>query len=764
MTTLPQTFRPSMPIEIVDDEDVQLLLCRENVDPLVCINVEEIAHQSPEIKHNPPESSHNLHHVTSRHEFHHTHKSNIQVNIMDEFQRSDVPNMAAHLDDIQKGLQSPPRHFSFQDTTGNQHISEHDETEPQFNFNHERVPNPYDEQFAHVQRLVPPPSAFYSINSGEVAPRPVTMRLEMGELFPSKKQLKSQIGSYALANRFQVRVFKSDTTRYQVRCIVEDCNCRLRAAKVHNSDYFQIRKFDNHHTCSTEARFPHQRQASAQVIGEHIHEKFRDHRLYKPKEIIHDMQKEFGISCNYHKGYRARHIALEEVQGTPVESYSILPSYLYMLEQANPGIVTDLHTDSSNRFMYLFFCLKACIDGFLSSIRPVIAIDRTILKGPHRGVLFVAVCIDGNDQIFPLAFGIGDSETNEAWEWFLTRLHKAVGEVDDLVIVSDRKGSIITGVDKVFPNSFHSACAVHLERNMIGHYGRNKALKQYFQRAARVYQESQFIQHMEQLANINPEAAQYVMDARVERWARAYSPRKRYNIMSTNIAEAMNNAIRECKELPITGVIDYIRGVLQRWFHDRRTAALKLTTQLTTAADVAIGVKDDEARYMRIYPIIFYTFLVKDGGLDGHVDLTAKSCTCKEFDVDQIPCAHALGCIMLQGFSFVDYCSPYYSSAFLVAAYSGEIHPVGQPSEWLVPEDIVSKIVHPSVGRRGPGRPKKNRTSSFGEEVSQRSCTTCHRVGHNSHTCIYPKASRPSSGMGSTSEIGNASGSHDVVA
>ncbi|TXG54078.1 hypothetical protein EZV62_019334 [Acer yangbiense] len=580
MTTLPQTFRPSMPIEIVDDEDVALLLRRENVDPLVCISVEEIGHESPEMKPKPPQSSHNLH-----------------VNTMHELQRSDVRNMAANLDDIGEGLTpvanidtSPHSHLNFRDTTGNQHIPEHDETEPLFNYNCEGAPNRYDEQFAHVQRLVPPPCAFYSINSGEVAPRPVTMHPEVGELFPSKKQLQSHVGSYTLTNGFQIRVFKSDTTRYQVRCIVEDCNWRLRAAK---------------------------RQASARVIGEHIQEKFHDHRLYKPKEIIHDLQREFGISCNYHKGYRARHIALEEVQGTPVESYSILPSYLYMLEQANPGTVTDLHTNSSNR---------------------------------------------------------------------------------------------------------------------------NKTLKQYFKRAARVYRESQFLQRMEHLKNINLEAAQYVTDAGIE--------------------QAMNNAIKECKELPITGVIDYIREVLQSWFHDRRTTALKLSTQLTTAADVDIGVKDERARYMRIYPITFYTFLVKDRDLDGNVDLTAKTFTCKEFDVDQLPCAHALACIRLRGFSFVDYCSPYYSSAFLVAAYSGEIHPFGQPSEWLVPEDIASKIVHPPVGRRGPGRPKKNRTPSFGEEVTQRRCTTCHRVGHNSHTCTYPKSSRPSSDMGSTSEIGEASGSH----
>ncbi|KAK2635278.1 hypothetical protein Ddye_030070 [Dipteronia dyeriana] len=129
---------------ISDDEDIALLIRRENVDPLVCISVEEICHETPEMKHKQPESSHNLHHVTPHHEFHYTHKSNIQ-------------------------------------------------------------------------RLVPPPCTFYSINSGEIAPRPITIRLEVGELFPSKKQLKSQLGNYALANRFQIRVFKSDTTRYQTR-------------------------------------------------------------------------------------------------------------------------------------------------------------------------------------------------------------------------------------------------------------------------------------------------------------------------------------------------------------------------------------------------------------------------------------------------------------------------------------------------------------------------------------------------------------------
>ncbi|TXG50204.1 hypothetical protein EZV62_022728 [Acer yangbiense] len=598
LTTVAQTIRPSLPIEIIDDDDVALLLRRENVDPLVCISVEEIVDDRLDLKQSVrPESPHRPHHAT-QYDIHHT----------------------------------------TDDTTENQNVFVRDVLEPQFDPIPDRVPNRSDDQFVYVQRLVPPPCALYSMNSGEVAPRPVDMCIAVSELFESKKQLQSQLGGYSLKKGFQIRVMKSDTTRYQVRCIVEECNWRLRAVKVGNSDYFQIRRFDHEHTCSNEARFSLKRQASARDIGEHIKEKFRDHRLYKPKEIIQDLQTEFGISCNYHKGYRAKHIALDEVQGIPVESYRILPSYLYMLEQTNPGTITDLHTYS--------------------------------------------------------------------------------------------------------------------ERNMLGRYGKNKVLRDIFRNAVKVYRVNQFDRCMDQLRNINSGAAMYVADVGFERWSRAYSPRKRYSLMSSNIVEAMNNAIKDCRELPITGVIDYIRGVLQHWFHDRRTSAGKLKSALTTKADVNIGVKDEKARYLRVYPITYYSFLVKDGDLDGIVDLTSKTCTCREFDIDEIPCAHALACIRVRRFSYVDYCSPYYSSAFLATAYSGEIHPVGHPPEWLVPEDIASIVVLPPVGRRLPGRPKKNRTPSFGEEVSQMTCTTCHRNGHNSHTCTYSRSSRPSTNT--------SGGSHNV--
>lgn len=43
----------------------------------------------------------------------------------------------------------------------------------------------------------------------------------------------------------------------------------------------------------------------------------------------------------------------------------------------------------------------------------MIVVDGTHLKGKNKGVLFVAVTKDGNEQIFPLAIGVGPIENDE---------------------------------------------------------------------------------------------------------------------------------------------------------------------------------------------------------------------------------------------------------------------------------------------------------------------------------------------------------------
>lgn len=80
--------------------------------------------------------------------------------------------------------------------------------------------------------------------------------------------------------------------------------------------------------------------------------------------------------------------------------------------------MTHIENDDENRFKYLFMSCAASIRGWCAC-RPVIAIDGTPLEA--YGALFVAICKDGNNQKFPLAFGIGDSENDVSWQWFLMK-------------------------------------------------------------------------------------------------------------------------------------------------------------------------------------------------------------------------------------------------------------------------------------------------------------------------------------------------------
>ena len=43
-------------------------------------------------------------------------------------------------------------------------------------------------------------------------------------------------------------------------------------------------------------------------------------------------------------------------------------------------------------------------------------------KEKYLGTLFVAACKDGNNQIYPLCFRIGDFENDASWEWFLKKI------------------------------------------------------------------------------------------------------------------------------------------------------------------------------------------------------------------------------------------------------------------------------------------------------------------------------------------------------
>ncbi|CAL8087108.1 unnamed protein product [Prunus armeniaca] len=195
------------------------------------------------------------------------------------------------------------------------------------------------------------------------------------------------------------------------------------------------------------------------------------------------------------------------IRGLDEEAYYIIPAYCYELERMNPGTKRHIHTDENNQF------------GSHSSIRPVIVLDATHLKSKYKGVMFVANALDGNRNIYPVSFGIGDLETDASWHWFFTKLHEAIGECPNL-------------------GNMKHTCKLKKRDKMLMH----------FEQTAKSYSMVEFDRYFRKIKG-KEQAGLY-------KWSRAHMDERRYNVMTTNIAESINLVLRFARMLPVYNVVD----------------------------------------------------------------------------------------------------------------------------------------------------------------------------------------------------------------
>nr|GEV35877.1 reverse transcriptase domain-containing protein [Tanacetum cinerariifolium] len=97
----------------------------------------------------------------------------------------------------------------------------------------------------------------------------------------------------------------------------------------------------------------------------------------------------------------------------------------------------------------------------------------TDMHGNFNGVLAAALRIDGNNSIFPVAYGVLESENTSSWKWFLVSLKKAMGTPNGLVISSDMQIGLEAAITQVYPNAEHRECMRHLYGNFKKQFKRD---------------------------------------------------------------------------------------------------------------------------------------------------------------------------------------------------------------------------------------------------------------------------------------------------
>ncbi|PWA66272.1 transposase, MuDR, MULE transposase domain protein [Artemisia annua] len=198
-----------------------------------------------------------------------------------------------------------------------------------------------------------------------------------------------------------------------------------------------------------------------------------------------------------------------------------------------------------------------------------------------------------------------------------------------------------------------------------------------------------------QIRAIKPDAYQKLEEAGFDKWSRVYCPANRYNYLTSNSAESINNLTRHVRRVPITMLIESYRELLQKWFCERRHAYEDAPKDELT--DWAAAKVNDRILKSSTWVVTVSMFL----GLSN----------CNQWTKD------------------------WFKKTTLKGTYEGKMYPLKDIKMWSTPSE-PQVVKPPYIVKRQSGQPKDNhRILSQGEEPRRYSCGRCGVVGHTRANC-----------------------------
>jgi hypothetical protein len=383
------------------------------------------------------------------------------------------------------------------------------------------------------------------------------------------------------------------------------------------------------------------------------------------------------------------------------------------VEKACPGSVVEIDkqtvqyrvagkTLQKECFRRVFVSYKACWKGFLSGCRPYLAVDATSLNGRFRGQLVAACAIDAHNWLFPVAYGVLETESVESWTWFLQNLCQVIGHPDGLVIHTDACKGLETAVDDVFRGVEHRECMRHLAANLSRAKHKGKLIDDNLWPASLTCSLKKHEHHLS-LLYTRPSVKEYMEKNHKKLWARSkFNEVCKVDYVNNNLAECFNSWIRKIKGLNLVDLLDRIRLMIMAKFELRqkisaekfgghkiipawmkklnaRTRNLKMSLVKRKPFEAEVTVVDKENNEWRY-----------------RVNLEKKTCSCKQWQISGLSCLHALFFITsLRGPAgeIDQYVHEYYSVARFNATYVDNVPSIEGKLQW----DIVDSgfVLHP---------------------------------------------------------------------
>ncbi|XP_059310682.1 uncharacterized protein LOC132062048 [Lycium ferocissimum] len=252
------------------------------------------------------------------------------------------------------------------------------------------------------------------------------------------------------------------------------------------------------------------------------------------------------------------------------------------------------------------------------------------------------------------------------------------------------------------------------------------------------YTRADFDRLMEDMDNIDNRVRGYLFDVGYEKWYIAHSTVNRSMVMTSNIAKSLNSATRHARDLPIKSLLQFMMDLVMRWNNDNQKDATATFTELGNKYNIIMKENIILSDKMTVMTSTHYVYLVMDGEKRNIVCMHEKKCSCQRFQIDGIPCPHAMAVLSYTYMEVQNYCAAYYTREYFLKAYEMPVNPLPDESAWDIPTEVLDQIVKPPTWIRRPSRPRVKRYKGIFEYLATSnpiSCGRCGQKGHNRRTC-----------------------------
>nr|XP_016503785.1 PREDICTED: uncharacterized protein LOC107821841 [Nicotiana tabacum] len=305
--------------------------------------------------------------------------------------------------------------------------------------------------------------------------------LDKNMSFKDISEARKCLKLYAMANKKEIVLKKSDTRRLRYKCqvgcpfvclISKDGDCPRVRVKTLNPNHNCFIAYDN----STIDYF---------TIAYYFKRKLQDNPKYKVKEMRADLRVAFEFNASHGKCKRAKTLILNKLHGSFKDEYNKLEGYVNELKISNPGsdiiinLLKDALLEGKRKFLRMYICFHAMKMGFKEGMRPFIGPDGAFLKGIAKGQLLVAVGVDSMNHFYPIAWAIGDKKTKRTWDWFLEMLKMSLelNMGEGYTFISDMQKGLVEAMKTILPDANHRYCVRYIEANWCKRWRSGKMKK-----------------------------------------------------------------------------------------------------------------------------------------------------------------------------------------------------------------------------------------------------------------------------------------------